>query len=66
MPNVDEILHGAREAITAKRVYSDPIETEGVTVVPAAAVRGGAGGGGDEELNGGAGFGLGARPVGAW
>jgi uncharacterized spore protein YtfJ len=66
MPNVDEILQGAREAMTAKRVYGDPIETEGVTVVPAAAIRGGGGGGGDEENNGGAGFGLGARPVGAW
>jgi uncharacterized spore protein YtfJ len=66
MPNVDEILQGARDALTAKRVYGDPIETEGVTVVPAAAIRGGGGGGGDEENNGGAGFGLGARPVGAW
>jgi len=66
MPNVDELLKGAREAITVKRVYGDPIEGEGVTIVPAAAVRGGGGGGGDDEGNGGGGFGLGARPVGAW
>ncbi|HZB35326.1 MAG TPA: hypothetical protein VE440_04560 [Gaiellaceae bacterium] len=66
MPNIDELLKGAREAITVKRVYGDPIEGEGVTIVPAAAVRGGGGGGGDDEGNGGGGFGLGARPVGAW
>jgi uncharacterized spore protein YtfJ len=66
MPNVDEILQGAREAITVKRVYGDPIEAEGVTIVPAAVVRGGGGGGGDEENNGGAGFGVHARPAGAW
>jgi uncharacterized spore protein YtfJ len=66
MPNVDELLQGARDAITVKRVYGEPIEREGVTVIPAAAVRGGGGGGGDDEQNGGGGFGLAARPVGAY
>lgn len=66
MPNVDELLEGARDAITVKRVYGDPIEHEGVTVIPAAAVGGGGGGGGDAEHNGGGGFGLRARPVGAY
>jgi uncharacterized spore protein YtfJ len=66
MPNVDEILGGARDAISARRVYGDPIETEEATVLPAAAIGGGGGGGGDNASNGGAGFGLRARPVGAW
>ena len=66
MPNVDEILEGARDAITVERVYGDPVEGEGVTIVPAAAVGGGGGGGGDDEGNGGGGFGVKARPVGAW
>jgi uncharacterized spore protein YtfJ len=66
MPNVDELLRGAQDAITVKRVYGEPVETEGVTILPAAAVRGGGGGGGDAEHNGGGGFGLQARPVGAW
>jgi uncharacterized spore protein YtfJ len=66
MPNVDELLQGARDAITVKRVYGDPIERDNVTVIPAAAVRGGGGGGGDAEHNGGGGFGLSARPVGAY
>jgi uncharacterized spore protein YtfJ len=66
MANVDELLKGARDAIHVKRVYGDPVESDGVTVVPAAVVRGGGGGGGDAEHNGGGGFGLQARPVGAW
>lgn len=66
MPNVDELLAGARDAITVKRVYGDPIEQDGVTVIPAAVVGGGGGGGGDDENNGGCGFGLRARPIGAY
>jgi uncharacterized spore protein YtfJ len=64
--NVAEMLDGAREAMTVKRVYGEPIEREGLTIVPAADVRGGAGGGGDAENNGGGGFGLTARPVGVY
>lgn len=64
--NVDEMLTGARDAITVKRVYGDPIEKNGVTLIPAAKLSGGAGGGGDSENNGGGGFGLRARPVGAY
>jgi uncharacterized spore protein YtfJ len=64
--NVAEMLEGAREAMTVKRVYGEPIDREGVTIVPAAHVRGGGGGGGDAENNGGAGFGLTARPVGVY
>jgi uncharacterized spore protein YtfJ len=66
MPDVDEMWKGARDAMTVKRVYGDPVESDGVTLVPAAAVRGGAGGGGDKEGDGGGGFGIAARPVGAY
>jgi uncharacterized spore protein YtfJ len=66
MPDINELLGGARDAITVKRVFGEPIETEGVTVIPAAKVGGGGGGGGDNENNGGGGFGFGARPVGAY
>jgi uncharacterized spore protein YtfJ len=66
MPNVDEILSGARDAITVKRVFGDPIEADGVTIIPAAKVGGGGGGGGDDADNGGGGFGLGAKPVGVY
>jgi uncharacterized spore protein YtfJ len=66
MANVEELLQGVRDAIAVRRVYGDPIERDGVTVIPAAIVRGGGGGGGDNEGNGGGGFGLHARPVGAY
>lgn len=66
MPDIDELLRGAQDAIAAKRVYAEPVERDGVTVIPAASVGGGGGGGGDDTNNGGGGFGLKARPVGAY
>jgi uncharacterized spore protein YtfJ len=62
---IDQVVSGVRDALTAKRVYGDPIERDGATIIPAATVRGGAGGGGEEQ-RAGAGFGLVARPVGAF
>jgi uncharacterized spore protein YtfJ len=62
----EELLQGARDAITVRRVYGEAIEREGVTLIPAAMVIGGGGGGGDEAGTGGGGFGLMARPIGAW
>ena len=41
MPDVNELLGGAQDAINVKRVFGDPIETEDVTVIPAATVGGG-------------------------
>ena len=67
--DVQELIAEARDAMTAQRVYGDPYERGGVTVIPAAVVRGGSGGGSgrsDEGEGGGGGFGLAARPVGAW
>jgi uncharacterized spore protein YtfJ len=69
--DVQETISKARDAITVKRVYGDPYERNGVTVIPAAAVGGGAGGGSGEgpqkgQVGGGGGFGLAARPVGAY
>jgi uncharacterized spore protein YtfJ len=64
--NVDELLGGVRDAISVRRVFGDPIEHDGVLVVPVAKVGGGGGGGSDTEHNGGGGFGIGARPVGVY
>lgn len=68
--DVQETISKARDAITVKRVYGAPYERDGVTVIPAAVVAGGGGGGSGEDpggqVGGGAGFGLGARPVGAY
>jgi uncharacterized spore protein YtfJ len=63
--NALEAIEKAKDALTVRRVYGDPYQEEGLTVIPAATVMGGGGGGGTEG-SGGAGFGLAARPVGAW
>jgi uncharacterized spore protein YtfJ len=67
--DVQETISKAREAITVRRVYGEPYEKDGATVIPAASVRGGAGGGSGESTDGsggGTGFGITARPVGAY
>ena len=64
--DLDTLLQGHRDAINVRRIYGDAVESDGVTVIPAAALLGGTGGGGDVEGDGGAGFGLAGRPVGAW
>lgn len=70
MSKLDDILEQARDTITVRRVYGDPYEKDGITFVPAAAVRGGGGGGEGEDANSssgsGGGFGVMARPVGAY
>jgi uncharacterized spore protein YtfJ len=42
---VEEILAQARESMTVKRVFGDPIERDGLTIIPVANVMGGGGGG---------------------
>jgi uncharacterized spore protein YtfJ len=68
---VQRVIEQAREAITVRRVFGDPYEKNGVTVIPAARVQGAAGGGGGEGPDGqgmgsGSGFGVQARPAGAF
>jgi uncharacterized spore protein YtfJ len=70
--DVQAMIDRAREAISGRMVFSEPVERDGVTVIPAARVHGTAGGGGGEGPEGqggrgsGGGFGLSARPVGAF
>jgi len=65
-----EAVSTARDALTVKRVFAEPYEKDGVTVIAAAAVAGGAGGGSGTDAEGqdgeGGGFGARARPVGAY
>ena len=53
-----------------RRVFAEPYERNGTTVIAAAKVRGGGGGGGghdkDAQEGEGGGFGLAARPAGAY
>jgi len=69
--DVQDVITQARDTLTVKRVFGEPYEKDGVTVIPAARVQGGAGGGSGEDPNGqgrgsGSGFGVTARPVGAF
>lgn len=69
---LDTVLERAQDALTVRRVYGEPIERDGVVVIPAAKVRGGGGGGSGEGPQGrggsgwGGGFGLSATPAGAF
>lgn len=62
--NVQEMIAKTQDALTVKKVFGEPFEKNGITVIPAARVRGGAGGGGGDM--GGGGFGLNASPAGAF
>lgn len=71
MTKLDEIMTAAKDNLTAKRVYGEPYEQDGVTIIPAAAIRGGGGGGEGENAEAGGtgaggGFGMTGRPVGAY
>ena len=82
--DTSQLFTSMRDQMDARRVFGEPIERDGVTVIPVAAVMSGAGGGlgdgrvaarpsdldlgdrpGGAEAAGG-GFGLVARPIGAW
>jgi uncharacterized spore protein YtfJ len=66
-----DAIKGVRDALSARQVFGQPIEKDGVTIIPAAFVIGGGGGGsseGSEESppGAGAGYGVFARPVGVY
>jgi len=68
--NVTEVMGAAKDAMTVKRIYGEPYEKDGLTVIPAAVVAGGAGGGSGQDEKGqeggGGGFGVSGRPAGAF
>jgi uncharacterized spore protein YtfJ len=69
-------LDAVKDAMTVQRVFGEPTQVDGVTVVPVAVVRGGGGGGGgggssapdaqDQGEGAGIGFGINTRPVGVF
>jgi uncharacterized spore protein YtfJ len=66
--NVADVLVKAREAMTVRTAFGEPIVQGDVVVLPAAKIRGGAGGGGSEDADGGGGggFGVTTTPIGAF
>lgn len=65
-----ELFTMIKDAISVRKVYSEPIERDGVVVVTAASVGGGGGAGHSDDQKGsqgeGGGFGLGGAPTGAY
>lgn len=71
MNQIEELLAGAKDTMTVSRVYGEPYQSNGVTLIPAASIKGGFGGGegeGSEDTPAGRGGGMGisGRPVGAY
>ena len=78
MATFSEMVKEANQSIGAKRVFADPYEKNGVTIIAAARVVGGLGGGEGEALPGsgkpgqesgrgmGGGFGIAGGPAGAY
>jgi uncharacterized spore protein YtfJ len=65
--SLEGVLDRARDMATVRRAFGDPYEKDGITVIPAANVRGGGGGGeGPEGQGTGGGFGGTATPAGAF
>jgi uncharacterized spore protein YtfJ len=66
--NAVDALTRAREAMTVRTAFGEPIVQGDVVVLPAAKIRGGAGGGSDDADGGGAGggFGVTTTPIGAF
>jgi uncharacterized spore protein YtfJ len=75
LADVVDKLSGIKDVMTVKRVFGDPTQVDGITVLPVAVVRGGGGAGGgggsmpEQEQQGegaGMGFGLNARGIGVF
>ncbi len=73
--DVNELMQQTRDALSVSRLFGEPYERNGTTVIPVAVVRGGGGGGHGEgpgpEGSGsgsgsGGGFGLVAKPAGVY
>lgn len=67
---IDELIANVKDSVDAKKVYAEPYEQNGVTIIPAATVAGGTGGGTGRDEKGqegeGGGFGINAKPTGAY
>jgi uncharacterized spore protein YtfJ len=69
--DVKETVSSAAQAMAVGRVFGEPCQRNGMTIIPVARIAGGAGGGGGEAPQGegqgeGSGFGISAKPVGVF
>lgn len=63
--DLQNVLAGAQDALSVRRVFGEPITVDHTTLVPTASI-GGGGGGGTDAAQGGAGFGMKGRPSGVF
>lgn len=72
MALINSMMQSWQDAFAVRRVFGEPVEKDGVVVIPVAVVSGGGGGGSgsaaepDEGEGEGGGFGGMARPVGVY
>lgn len=71
MTQFEDLMSETKDLVNVRKVYGEPYQHNGVTLIPAAAVRGGMGGGEGEGTENspagrGGGMGISARPVGAY
>jgi uncharacterized spore protein YtfJ len=69
--DVQQLLSKVTDNVTVGRVFGEPIQHDGILIVPVARIRGGAGGGSgrgatNEESNSGGGAGFDAKPAGVF
>ncbi|RJL21442.1 sporulation protein [Bailinhaonella thermotolerans] len=68
MGDIMGMMERAKDVLTVRRVFGEPVEREGVTVIPVATVIGGGGGGDmiepDDKEGSGSGFGFGTFSTG--
>lgn len=71
MSEFDQWIAEAKDVMTVRKVFGEPYQSNGVTVIPAASIRGGVGGGEGEAsattpAGRGGGMGISARPIGVY
>ncbi|OLB64261.1 MAG: sporulation protein [Actinobacteria bacterium 13_2_20CM_2_72_6] len=68
--DIAEVLERARDVVTVRATIGDPVQQDGMVIVPVTKIRGGGGGGqgheGTEKEGKGGGFGVTSTPIGAF
>src|SRR2546429_9967541 len=68
--DIAEVLERARDVVTVRATIGDPVQQDGMVIVPVTKIRGGGGGGqgheGTEKEGTGGGFGGTSTPIGAF
>ena len=61
-----DVFQQTQENLNARRVFGEPFQSDGATILPVAVVGGGGGAGNKPDQHGSVGLGFGARPAGVY